>query len=242
MISLDTAQIPVSYYNTTAANNELVFFDSTNGTTRVLLASKNYNTETLVIEMNRQLVLNGLGALIFSFDENTFKFTFSNSTGLVYTLVSCTMNKQIGLPNTALPAVVNGIGFTCPEFVNLSGTQSIYVMLNNLSIQSLDSRSGGDLNGVLSKVDVSRPFGDYTEYSQTTSQLYMISDRQISYFNVSMTDDNLNEIDFNGVGWSISMTVHFSKKRMPTIISDYLLEEPTEAQKEQDMRDQQSKK
>ena len=237
MISLDTAQIPVSYYNTTAANNELVFFDSTNGTTRILLASKNYNTETLVIEMNRQLVLNGLGALIFSFDENTFKFTFSNSTGLVYSLVSCTMDKQIGLPT-----VVNGIGFTCPEFVNLSGTQSIYVMLNNLSIQSLDSRSGGDLNGVLSKVDVSRPFGDYTEYSQTTSQLYMISDRQISYFNVSMTDDNLNEIDFNGVGWSISMTVHFSKKRMPTIISDYLLEEPTEAQKEQDMRDQQSKK
>ena len=242
MISLDTAQIPVSYYNTTAANNELVFFDSTNGTTRVLLASKNYNTETLVIEMNRQLVLNGLSVLVFSFDEDTFKFSFSNPTGLVYSLVSCTMDKQIGLPNTTLPTVVNGIGFTCPEFVNLSGTQSIYVMLNNLSIQSLDSRSGGDLNGVLSKVDVSRPFGDYTEYSQTTSQLYMISDRQISYFNVSMTDDNLNEIDFNGVGWSISMTVHFSKKRMPTIISDYLLEEPTEAQKEQDMRDQQSKK
>ena len=243
MISLDTAQIPVSYYNTTAANNELVFFDSTNGTTRVLLASKNYNTETLVIEMNRQLVLNGLSVLVFSFDEDTFKFSFSNPTGLVYSLVSCTMDKQIGLPNTTLPAVVNGIGFTCPEFVNLSGTQSIYVMLNNIAIQSLDSRSGGDLDGVLGKVDVSRPFGDYTEYSQAgTSQLYMMSDRQISYFNVSMTDDNLNEIDFNGVGWSISMTVHFSKKRMPTIISDYLLEEPTEAQKEQDMRDQQSKK
>lgn len=151
------------------------------------------------------------------------------------------MDKQIGLPNTALPAVVNG-DFTCPEFVNLSGTQSIYVMLNNLSIQSLDSRSGGDLNGVLGKVDVSRPFGDYTEYSQTTSQLYMISDRQISYFNVSMTDDNLNEIDFNGVGWSISMTVHFSKKKDAYYYQRLFIRRTHRSPKEQDIEDQQSKK
>jgi hypothetical protein len=36
----------------------------------------------------------------------------------------------------------------------------------------------------------------------------------------------------NGIDWSISLCVHFSTKRLPTMVNDYLLDEPNERENE----------
>jgi len=115
-------------------------------------------------------------------------------------------------------------------------------MLNNLSIESLDSRAGGDLNGVLSKVDVCCSFGEYIEFQQTENQFFMIQDRHISHFNVSLTDDDINPLDMNGIDWSISITCHFSKKRLPTIVLDNLLDEEHTTDKPEEPENVKAKK
>ena len=228
LIGLTACQIPVAFYNITNNNNELQIQGSVNGTTNIVLPPKNYNTETLVTEINSQLATAG-NNISCSFDSSSYKFTFSSLTQDVQ-IQNTTMNKELGIPPfTVIPPSPS---FTCPNMVNLSGTQSIYVMVNNLSIQSLDSRAKGDLNGVLSKVDVCCGFGDYIEFQQTENQFYLINDRSINHFNVSLTDDNLELLEMNGIDWSISITCHFSKKRLPVILNDFLLEEENTRQEE----------
>lgn len=220
LIGLTACQIPVAFYNITNNNNQLTIQGSINGTTNITLPPQNYNTETLVTEINSQLATAG-NNITCSFNSSTYKFTFSSLTQSIQ-IQNTTMNKELGIPPfTIFPP---SSSFTSPNMCNLSGTQSIYVMVNNLSIQSLDSRARGDLNGVLSKVDVCCGFGDYIEFQQTENQFYLISDRSISHFNVSLTDDNLELLKMNGIDWSISLTCHFSKKRLPVILNDFLLE------------------
>ena len=226
LIGLTACQIPVSFYNITSNNNQLSINGSVNGTTNITLTPKNYNTETLTTAINQKLTLDG-NNIICSFDDDSFKFKFSSPTQDI-SILSTTMNKELGIPNDSLPSIPTGLSYIAPNMVNLSGTQSIYVMINNLSIQSLDSRAGGDLNGVISKVDVCCGFGDYIEFQQTENQFYLIADRNITHFNVSLTDDNIELLQMNGIDWSISLTCHFSKKRLPTILNDYLLGETNE--------------
>ena len=228
MVGLTACQIPVAFYNITNNNNTLTIDGSINGETTVTLPPQNYNTEDIVTAFNEAFAADG-NDITCSFNPSSLKFTFSSLTQNIQ-LRNTTMNKELGIPPfTILPYTYS---YTAPNICNLSGTQSIYVMLNNLSIQSLDSRAGGDLNGVLSKVDVCCGFGDYIEFQQTENQFYLISDRSINHFNVSLTDDNLELLQMNGIDWSISVTCHFSKKRLPTILNDYLLEEENTREEE----------
>ncbi len=84
------------------------------------------------------------------------------------------MQKELGI--VTFPTV-SAYSYTCPRCCNLSGPQSVYIMLNNLSIDSLDSRAGGDLNGVLAKVNIDCSFGDYIEYQSISEQIVMVADR-----------------------------------------------------------------
>lgn len=225
LMGLTACQIPVSFYNITNTNNNLKIRGSRNGTTTILLPPKNYNTETLVKAVNTALLLDG-NDIQMSFDTSAYKFTFSSVTQTIQ-IQETKLSKELGLPQTSIPTPP-AFSFTCPNMCNLSGTDSIYVMMNNLSIESLDSRAGGDLNGVLSKVDVCCGFGDYIEFQQTENQFYLITDTTVNHFNVSLTDTNIDLLDLNGVDWSISICVHFSKKRLPTLVNDYLLDESNE--------------
>ncbi len=228
MVGLTACQIPVAFYNITSNNNTLTIAGQINGETTITLTPQNYNTETLVTAINEQLIADG-NDITCSFNQSSLKFTFSSLTQNIQ-LRNTTMNKELGIPPFTILPFTNS--YTAPNICNLSGTQSIYVMMNNLSIQSLDSRAGGDLNGVLSKVDVCCAFGDYIEFQQTENQFYLINDRNISHFNVSLTDDNLELLQMNGIDWSISVTCHFSKKRLPTIVNDFLLEQENSQQEQ----------
>lgn len=221
LLGLTACQIPVTFYNITSNNNELTIQGSVNGTTNIVIPPQNYNTETLATEINSQLQAAG-NNITCSFNSSSYKFKFTSLTQTLQ-IQNTTMNKELGIP--PFTPFFPSNNFTCPNMCNLSGTQSIYVMVNNLSIQSLDSRAKGDLNGVLSKVDVCCAFGDYIEFQQTENQFYLITDRTISHFNVSLTDDNLELLEMNGIDWSISITCHFSKKRLPVVLNDFLLNE-----------------
>jgi hypothetical protein len=229
MLSLTSCQIPVSFYNVTNNNNSITLESSTTVAgfpvrteTVVSLLPKNYDTETLVQAVNERLVATG-NPITCSFDDQSLKFTFSSLTRQI-TIKSTTMKKELGI--VTVPTV-SAYSYTCPRCCNLSGPQSVYVMLNNLSIESWDSRADGDLNGVLAKVDIDCSFGDYIGYKTIEEQIVMLADRTISHFNISLTDESIELLDMNGIDWTIEMTVHYSKKRKPTVDVDYIMDDQT---------------
>ncbi len=62
---------------------------------------------------------------------------------------------------------------------------------------------------------------------QIEEQIVMLADRTISHFNISLTDESIELLAMNGIDWTIEMTVHYSKKRKPTVDVDYIMDDQT---------------
>jgi hypothetical protein len=150
------------------------------------------------------------------------------------------MHAELGISKTFSG---NSVVLECDNVCNLSGTGSVYVNLNNISISNLDSR--GSVNGVVSKVNVTCNPGDYIFHALTEIQYYMINDRVIDNFNISLTDDNGEQLNMNGCDWSLSLTVHWCKKRVAELDDKYILHrtlQDVDDEKEQEQKRVKKKK
>ena len=225
MVGLTSGEIPYTFYNIGQTNNRLVLKTQlgTNPKSNdilIIVENQNYSVDSLVIYLNTQLAVH---KIVVEFDENKNKFIFSGvlvGTDQYYVeLISTTMGKELGISDVFSSGMSQT--FTCPNVCNLSGTGSVYVNLNNISISNLDSR--GTVNGIVGKMNVSCNPGDFIFHSLTEIQYYVTTDRVIPLFSVSITDDDGSQINFNGCHWSISLTVHFCKKPEVTVDSKMLL-------------------
>ena len=220
LVGLTSAEIPYSFYNIDSRNNK-VTIDTANGpTATITLPEQNYDVDSLKKNLNNLLVAANVLNTTVDFDKNTNKFTFTNTNGGLK-ITSTTMTRELGL----VPNQINGpytASLTSSNACNLSGTSSVYVNLNNVSITNLDSR--GDLNGVLAKLNVNVAPSEFIFYQQTENQYYVTSDRQINFFSVSLTDDNNELLNLNGVDFSVSITIHFQKVRLPVDPIDFLVD------------------
>lgn len=225
LIGLTACQIPLAWYNITSHTNKITINGSVNGSTLVILPPKNYNTDTLCTAVNAQLITAG-NNVTMSFDESLGKFVFTSLTQLV-SIIYTTMHREIGLPETSVPTILSAT-LEMPALANLSATDAVYVTLNNISLISLDSRANGDNNGVVAKVNTLCNFGSYLEYNPSEVIFYSLDDRHISHFNISLSDDQQQLLDMNGVPWAITLTVHFTKKRTPVNMDDFFLDRDSE--------------
>lgn len=236
LIGLTSAEIPYSWYNIDIDNNKLLIETRTTNpninSSKLLtveypieLNPQNYNSSSITKEIQRQLTA-GQAPVIIDFDDDTNKFTFkhtdiSDLVNNTVKIISTTMNNELGFPNQHLPTERSN-SIESINVLNLSGTSSVYVNLLNISVDNLDSR--GDYNGVLAKLNVTSAPSEYLYYSQVEHQYYPITNRNIDMFEVSLTDDNGELLKLNGLDFSISLTIHYSKLRTPFIENRNLLE------------------
>ena len=227
MIGLTSCEIPYSFYNIENQNNKLSLkIDGVQY--NVQLDPQNYNVESLMKAVNLQLLA---AQITMTFDDGKNKFIFTSSKPIVPTplessgtvfypieFISTTMHDELGISKFFSG---NSVVLNCDNVCNLSGTGSVYVNLNNVSISNLDSR--GSVNGVVSKINVTCNPGDYIFQTLTEIQYYIINDRVIDNFNISLTDDNGEQLNMNGCHWSLSLTVHWCKKRVAELDEQYIL-------------------
>lgn len=248
MVGLTSCEIPYSFYNITHNNNKLSL--KVGGVERVVvLDPQNYNVESLMKAINLQLVT---AQITMTFDDGKNKFIFTSTNPVIpppleggnpflpIEFVSTTMHAELGISKTFSG---NSVVLECDNVCNLSGTGSVYINLNNISISNLDSR--GSVNGVVSKVNVTCNPGDYIFHALTEIQYYMINDRVIDNFNISLTDDNGEQLNMNGCDWSLSLTVHWCKKRVAELDDKYILHrtlQDVDDEKEQEQKRVKKKK
>ena len=221
LVGLISAEIPYSFYTVNVNNNTMTVQTKVGSSnpveTIITIDPGNYDTDTLTDELNSQV-----SNAKFSFDEVTNKFTVAKDGPSDYVSISATtMDKITGFTLQQLQSVPTEESVVAANCVNLAGTSSVYVNFPNLGVQNLDSR--GDLNGVVSKLNVNCNPGEYIFYQQTETQYYMISNRQIQNFQLSLTDDDNNLIDMNGADFSVTLSVHFSRLREPFSANKYLV-------------------
>jgi hypothetical protein len=81
---------------------------------------------------------------------------------------------------------------------------------------------------VVAKLNVNCNPGEYIFYQQTETQYYLISNSQLQFFQLSLTDDDNNLLEMNGGDFSVTLSIHFSKKRTPFTSEEFLVKRPSQ--------------
>lgn len=219
LIALTSFEMPFSMYNINSGVNDNITFTTSNGSYSISIGSGNYSASELSKRITTLLSdTSTLGFVITcSYASGTNRFIFTGSGNIQIT--ATTMLKELGFRDN-IPSL-NTSRLISPNIVNLSGSNSVYVRINNLGIRNLDSR--GNKDGTISKVNINCNVNEFIFYQQQESIYYAINDKSISYLDLELTDELGNDIILNGGTFSLTLTLHFKKTIDSKIDNKYLL-------------------
>jgi hypothetical protein len=220
-ISLDNAQIPVSFYTINYTNNILAY--RSNGVySTITIPVGNYNFNTLSSKI--EVLFNALTIPItITIDKVTGKVTFTKTnspTSLVFVPVQYSILPILGgLSNTEYTFSSNTLSFPFP--MNLLGIKRLSIVSNLLPTHSFSSLG---VSNILSTVDVTAPSFGIINFQNATQVKHMLRVKQISNIDIQILDENGNYVNFNNVGWTICITIEILRQLIinTTSFSDVL--------------------
>jgi len=184
-ISLIHAQIPVSYYTINENNNT---FNLSSGS--YTLINGNYNATTF-----KSMFLNLLGSsFLLTLDSSTGKYTLSNSSG--FTILPSSCYKILGLEKDKSYVVTSSLTFTYP--CNFLSINRLKIKSSVFKTNNLDSSSNGH-SDLLATIPVNVSQYGLINYINYVGFKNTISNQDINYIDITITDEENNIVNFNGV-------------------------------------------
>ena len=221
LIALTSFEMPFSMYNINSGVNDSITFTTSSGSYVVNIDSGNFSATELATKITSLLSdtsTTGLGFVITcSYDSGTNRFIFTGSANIQIT--ATTMEKELGFRNNIPSSSTTKL--ISPNIVNVSGSSSVYVRVNNLGVRNLDSR--GKKDGTIAKVNITCNPNEFIFFTQQESIYYSIRDKSITYLDLELTDELGNDFILNGGEFSMTITLHFKKNMDNEIDNKYLL-------------------
>jgi hypothetical protein len=200
-VGISHAEIPVSFYVVNNNNNKLVVSISGTNTTYTL-TNGNYNATTF-----RTMLLSVMG--------NQWQLALNNSTG-IFTLTNTsfsfiirsslsTCNKLMGFGKTTdYTSQYSPFSLLFPFPCNFLGTSRVNIKSMTLLTDNLDSTRGGHSQALATISNSSELFGVIL-YNNTNGFRNVIYNSFLNSIDISITDENDNLLDFNGIDWFITL-------------------------------------
>ena len=208
-VIIKSVEIPISYYPVNDNTNVITFTDNVPNTYVATLTNKNYTGDDLATEM--QTKMNALLAgFVITYDEDTLKFTFTNSTNdFEITLTGTSAYRIIGLESDTTIAGA----YTSENIVNLSGTNHIFLKSDFLSRGAELSLNDGSNDGYIFRVVVNEGFGSVLHYrvEAVNEHSFHYSKMLLDTLDFKLYDEEGNALDLNGGNWNIELLI-FSRQ------------------------------
>jgi len=195
--SVESCQLPVSFYNITAYNNKLDF----NGTLLTIPAG-NYNTTSLRTELLYQLIANGISTVTIDFSTVTGKYTFIDSlANFTLYYATSTIFHLIGLIDDQ-DYTSTSLALTSTYPVNLLGPLKLKISSKEINITNIDSASGH--TNTLVEIPISASNFGLILYTNVSNIHSVLHQKTLNGFDIRITDDDGDLVDFNNIDWSMS--------------------------------------
>ena len=188
-----SAVIPVSFYTINDSNNTLAILE--NGIRYAyVFPNGNYNASSFILTFKTILP----NRWSMSLNTVTSKFTITNSTFMFYVLSTTTMDYILGFSGDQSSS---GLSLTFPRVCNFLSLPRINIRCAALATSTLATSSDvfslqNDI--ILSIVNTGVANGQIT-YQNNSSICTLFKGDRLDSFILSITDDDGNLIDFNGV-------------------------------------------
>jgi hypothetical protein len=201
-LSVVNASIPLSYYNVNNNNNTLNYQLSGGSAITIVLTNGNYNVNTLMTLLNSVLTnftvsYNSITNK-YNFVHATTDFTFYN-TSTCFSILGLTSNDQLSIARI-LPS---------NRCINLSPLRT-FMISSNLKTGNVNLSATEILNILCTIPIVSNNTGvvNYSNDNDFKCNLYT---NVLGSINIKITDQDGNNIDFNGVNWFLTLQLDIIK-------------------------------
>lgn len=196
-ISVQSAVIPYSFYNINRFNNTLYYSLSSNNVEQYFsLPLGNYNIKDLVSYFNENFT-----GFTTTFDKQTNKLAFQNNSYLNFTFYpKSTIYNVLGFTNGLIYNSEGGY-LSSRNSVNFNSIQYVNIK-SNLNTNSLSKYNLNDRR-TLCSIPVNLNPGGVLNYQNSNNFRINTFTNSITELSISFTDQNGNNIDFNGCQWSL---------------------------------------
>lgn len=199
LCSVESASIPLSYYTVNNTNNSYSF-DGVSGQ----LPNGNYNANNVVSELNKA------APFAISFNSFTSKFELTGTPLQTYTIdsIETSIYPLLGL----LPDTTFIGSHIAPNVCNLVYTSGIYISLNNVENNNIDTGNEHQSSTSLLRIPINQPTNTYLQYFNNVGFKNVLSTSVLSQIDISLLDDNREVLELSSnVNFSITLRIDFER-------------------------------
>jgi len=187
--SIPYVVIPNSFYIINYTNNELYVLQSA-VTTVYTFPVGNYTAQSFMTVFKSLLPV----AFVIALGQNSNIFTITHTTTTFSLLTESTIDAIMGFSGT-LAAV--GLSLTCPRVCNFLPLPRICIRSPDLAHSFISATTDG--NDVVLAVPNNAKLNGQIVYNNTSNMKTLFKLENLNSFYVSLTDDDGNPINFNGI-------------------------------------------
>lgn len=208
-VILKSVTVPNTQYNINSNNNTLYYNYNGTGVTSISIAVGQYDITSFMTALDAAIVAAG-DVCTTTQDPTTQKLTLTwGANTIMYGRVDqpTTMDRVLGFEFTTANAAAQAM----PYLPDLSGLKKVYVKSNKLSNGVSMSTSEEKHYNVFTEIDIDVPFGGIAHRvlndMDTSDSVTNAQPKNISSIDVQLLDENLQEVDLNGLDWEIVLKV-----------------------------------
>lgn len=197
-ISIQSANFPNTFFNINENNNTLLYALSSNNIINTFtITPGNYNVKDLVNYFNTHMTNFNV-----TYDRIYNKLTFTNESGTNYKFFPTSKIYNIlGFSKGLTYESTNGILKSC-NGVNLDSIQYINIKMMNISTNNITKYNTNDRN-IICSIPVDVPPYSVITYKNTNNFRVNTFRNTLPEIIIEFSDQNGNNINFNGVEWSM---------------------------------------
>lgn len=209
-ILINNFNFPVSYYFINSSNNTFICHYNGADETITLTPNRNYDANDLASELQTQLNSIGGSNWTVTFDQNTLKFTFSDSNN-VNKNFNFTNNPfaklYLGFANNVTSVFDDTAPLISDNVVQLSH-DVLYLRSNGIINNNIDIN--GNFCNIIADIPIFNNFDTHNFYRVEFSEIKNLVYNSFNYLEFYVTDKFGNNIDLNGASYSFKLTIHYS--------------------------------
>lgn len=201
-IRLNSAILPLSYYNINNTNNKVIFSDG--GVTRIAyLPNGQYSGSVLSEKLQSVMNLVGSQTYTVELSQPAMKLKIAASSPFRFIFAGNTAKTVLGLTTDSVLAT----SFTFDQPINLTGTQMMLLSIPQITTESVLFAGRESLN-IIEAIPVTHDLGTVQVFQNSTQDFIDVPDQTISEITIRLLDNNnLNDIDFQGDNYQLIFDV-----------------------------------
>ena len=203
-VSIQSAQIPGTFYNVDDINNLLVYTVNNGANINLVIPPSNYNVNSLMTYL--MTVMTGF---TITFNSQNNKYTFTHATNIFSFKSTSTCFELLGfIEKTTYNST--GLTITSPLCINFFTIQAVLIEISNLITNNKTSNASENNPSILVSIPITTSQNSVLSYYNVFNLHERINTiKNFATLQVRLLDQDLDLLDLNGANWTATIQLNY---------------------------------